>query len=186
MADLRKKFQTQLRRKLQEDLKLKSIYQVPTLDKVVVNIGMGRILSGLDKQLRDRALGELEKFLTAITGQKPQIRPARISIAGFKTREGDLVGMRVTLRGQKMFDFVERLVHIVLPRMRDFHGIDEGNVDPHGVLSIGIKEHVVFPEVSQEEFHKLYGVEITAVPSVRQRDRALAVYRVLGIPFARV
>ncbi len=185
MTKLQEKFEKTLKPKLQTELRLASPYQVPKLEKVVVNMGVGRALTGLDKQQRDTTLAEIDKLLRAVTGQKPETRQARRSIAGFKLREGDLVGLRVTLRGKRMYDFVERVVNLVFPRIRDFQGIQLKNVDEHGILNFGLKEHIVFPELMQEEFRRLYGVEFVFVPTTRKREQALALYRQLGFPLKK-
>jgi len=125
------------------------------------------------------------KEFTAITAQKGMTRPAKKSIAGFKTREGNIVGIKATLRGKRMVDFLNRIIKIILPRLRDFRGIDINNVDTHGNLSIGLRDHVVFPEINQENSRAAFGVEITIVPRVRNRDMAIETYRELGIPFQR-
>ena len=185
MAKLKEKFEKEIRKSLQTELKLQHPYRVPVLDKVVVNMGIGRYLNGLDKQQRDATLLEIDKLLRAVTGQKPEARPSKHSIAGFKLREGDLVGLRVTLRGNRMYDFTERIVNLVLPRFRDFQGVQLQNVDEHGILNLGVKEHVVFPELMQEEFRRLYGLEFAFVPTTRNRNEAIALYRKLGFPLKK-
>ena len=168
--------------RLAKELGIKNPHAVPYLVKVVVNMGIGKVLSSSDGQHHDSILAEVTKCLTLITGQKPESRLAKQSIAGFKVREGGVVGLRVTLRKQRMEDFVERLVKMIFPRLRDFRGFPLRLVDPHSILNIGIKEHLVFPELSQEEFRKIYGVEITLVPSTRSREQAIALYRAHGFP----
>lgn len=157
----------------------------PRLEKIVVNVGIGRLVAA-NPQTRARVLGDAEKILALITGQKPSPRPAKKSIAGFKIRQGDIVGYAVTLRGKRMFDFLTRMVNVALPRVRDFRGIPLSSVDRHGNLSIGFSEHIVFPEaIASTDVHQLYGLEVTLVPSVRKRDKAIELYRELGIPFAK-
>jgi len=124
----------------------------------------------------------ITKDLTAITGQKPSERPARKSVAGFKIRSGDVVGLKVTMRGKRMNDFLKRLIEVVLPRIKDFHGIDPKNIDRDGNLTIGIKEHIVFPEVNPDEVKFDFGLEVTLVPSKRGKGDAYDFFKSLGIP----
>lgn len=160
----------------------KDSYQ--NLEKIVVNVGVGR-LSG-QPHFADKVLPELMKELSLITGQKPAPRPAKISIAGFKLRTGTIVGLKVTLRGHRMKDFFEKLTSVVLPRVRDFRGIESGSIDSSGNLSFGIKEHVVFPEIVTDISKVNFGMEISIVPKARFKEKAKAVelYRELGIPFS--
>ena len=149
---------------------------LPKIEKVVVNIGLGRSLKDekfLEVALRDIAL---------ITGQKPKTTLAKKSIANFKIREGEIIGAVVTLRGQKMRDFIDRLVKIALPRTRDFRGIEAKSIDKNGNLTIGVKEHIVFPEIKGEEVRNIFGFEITMVAKAKNKEEALALYKTLGFP----
>ena len=149
---------------------------LPKPEKVVINIGLGRALKDekfLEIALRDIAL---------ITGQKPKTTPAKKSIANFKIREGQIIGAVVTLRGQKMRDFIDCLVKIALPRTRDFRGIDAKSIDKSGNLTIGVKEHIVFPEIKGEEIRNIFGFEITIVVRAKNKEEALALYKTLGFP----
>jgi large subunit ribosomal protein L5 len=150
------------------------------IEKVVVNVGVGR--RSQEVQFEEKILPSIMEDLAALTGQKPQTRPARKSIAGFKVRKGQIVGLRVTLRGKRARDFVERLVNIVLPRVRDFRGLPLKNVDAGGNLTIGIREHTVFPEISPEHVKVNFGLQVTIVPSLRDREKALELYKELKIP----
>ncbi len=171
---------------LKQELGVSNLYQVPRPAKIVVNIGFGRSVSGEDKKdQRNRVFEQVEKMLSLVTGQKPARRQAKKSIAGFKIRQGDVIGMSVTLRGKRMFDFLDRLLNVALPRVRDFRGLSESCVDPRGVCTIGIKEHGAFPELMTEDFGRSYGVGITIVPTMRNRASALALYRSLGFPFKK-
>ena len=154
------------------------------IEKVVVNTGVGRLATS-NAQFEEKMLPEIMKEFMAITGQRPAIRKAPISIAGFKLRQGTVVGMNATLRGKRMKDFLDRLVAIVLPRVRDFRGIDPKNVDQNGNLSIGIKEHVAFPEIVPENSKVDFGLQATIVPKMRGRENAMAIYEALGIPFKK-
>ncbi|MDD5430968.1 MAG: 50S ribosomal protein L5 [Candidatus Pacebacteria bacterium] len=155
------------------------------LDKIVVNVGTGRLsaMPGFE----DKMLPEIIKDISAITGQKPETRPAKKSIAGFKLRQGTIVGLKTTLRGKRMEDFLVRLLRIVLPRVRDFRGIDLKSVDQNGNLTIGIKEHLVFPEIFAETSKTNFGIEATIVPKLRIRnhEKAVEFYRTLGVPFKK-
>ena len=146
---------------------MKDKYLSQFLDKIVVNVGVGR-MSG-QPNFEEKGLKHVIDDIAQITGQKPQVRPAKKSIAGFKIREGQIVGVRVTLRRKKMVDFFERLINIVLPRVRDFHGIASSSVDKGGVLSIGMKEHMVFPEINPDQTPVSFSLEATIVPKSKNR-----------------
>ena len=147
------------------------------LEKIVINIGIGKFDS--------KALPNLMSEVALITGQKPSPRPAKKSIAGFKLREGDVVGLKVTLRGKRMKQFLERLNKVVLPRLRDFTGISLENIDQQGNLSIGLREHVVFPEINEENLKVNFGMQITIVPKVTNRTEAIDLYRNIGVPLMK-
>ncbi|MBI2075051.1 MAG: 50S ribosomal protein L5 [Candidatus Harrisonbacteria bacterium] len=153
------------------------------LEKVVVNAGIGRLAQS--PNFSDKVLPEVISDFTGITGQKPMLAPAKKSIAGFKIREGTVVGLKATLRRKRMRDFFSKVVHVVLPRLRDFRGISETAVDERGNLTIGIKEHIVFPEVNMETVKVSFGLEVTVVPRERKRAKALALYRAIGVPFKK-
>ncbi len=150
------------------------------LEKVVVNSGVGR--ASEQPNFEEKVLTQIVKDISVLAGQKPQARRAKKSIAGFKIREGQIVGLRATLRGRKMVDFFERLITIVLPRVRDFRGIDPKNIDLGGALSLGFREQYVFPEIVAEESPYTFALEITLVPHRRKRDAALEAYKRLGVP----
>lgn len=150
------------------------------LDKIVVNAGIGR--ASQQPGFEDKALGQIVKDLSIIAGQKPQIRRSRISIAGFKMREGQIVGLRVTLRRQKMVDFFERLVRIVLPRVRDFSGLDPQIVDKGGAMNVGFREQFVFPEINPEESPFTFPLGVNIVPRTKSRTKAMESYAKFGVP----
>jgi large subunit ribosomal protein L5 len=154
------------------------------LEKVVINAGVGR--AAQQPSFEDKVLPQITKDISTVAGQKPQVRRAKKSIAGFKIREGQIVGLRVTLRGRKMVDFLERLITIVLPRVRDFTGIARKNVDRGGALSIGFREQYVFPEIVAEESPHTFALEVTLVPQRKKRDAALEEYKKLGVPLKHV
>lgn len=150
------------------------------LEKIVVAAGLGKLRQR--PQFEENLLPELIKELTLITGQKPKINKAKKSIAGFKVREGDIVGLQVTLRGQKMKDFLNRVVNFVLPRIRDFRGIDSKSIDAQGNLTIPIREHTVFPEINPDEVKVDFGLEIILVSNARKKEEAYSFYKEIGVP----
>ena len=151
-----------------------------SLEKIVINTGVGRQAqsSGFQENMMPSMLVEL----SAITGQKAQSRPAKKSIAGFKVREGNIVGFKTTLRGKRMNDFLYRMVNVALPRVRDFRGIDPRQIDKAGNLTIGFHDHTVFPEISPEDSKFDFGFQVTLIPRLRDREEALKLYKELGVP----
>ncbi|OGZ44199.1 MAG: 50S ribosomal protein L5 [Candidatus Ryanbacteria bacterium RIFCSPHIGHO2_02_FULL_45_17b] len=152
---------------------------VPRIMKVVVNVGTGRV--GRDKGGDE----EVVKYLSAITGQRPLPCVARTSVASFKTRQGQVIGHKVTLRGKRMYDFLERLVAAAIPRTRDFRGLDPKAVDQGGALTIGIREHTIFPETIGEDTRFVFGLETTVNTNAKTREEALALFRLLGFPLKK-
>lgn len=170
------KYQKKIVPALAKELGVKNPMALPKLQKVVVNIGLGRAIKDekfLEIAMRDLAL---------ITGQKPKTALAKKSIANFKIRQGMAVGAVVTLRGARMRDFLSRLINIALPRTRDFRGLDAKSLDKNGNLTIGVKEHIVFPEISGEEVRNIFGFEITIVVKAKNKGEAVALYKSLGFP----
>ena len=161
---------------LQKELGVKNILALPKIEKVVINIGLGRALK--DEKFLELAM----KDLALITGQKPKATLAKRSIANFKTRKGMIVGAMVTLRGQRMHDFISHLINITLPRTRDFQGISAKSLDKNGNLTIGVKEHIVFPEIKSEEVRNIFGFEITIVVKAKNKEEALTLYKAIGFP----
>ena len=151
------------------------------LSKVVVNAGIGRV-SGQQASFEDKILPQFNRDLAMIAGQKAQLRKSRISIAGFKMRQGQVVGLRVTLRRRKMVDFFERLIKMVLPRVRDFGGINLQAIDENGSLNLGFREQYVFPEINPEESTFVFSLGVNIVPRTKNRAAAIAAYRELGVP----
>lgn len=154
------------------------------LEKIVVNAGIGRLATG-NAHFEEKILPEAVTEFKTITGQQPALRRARASIAGFKLRQGMVIGMSATLRGKRMRDFLERLNAIVFPRVRDFRGIDPKAIDSSGNLTIGIKEHTSFPEIIPENSKVDFGLEVTIVPKIRRRDGAADLYASFGIPLKK-
>ncbi|KKT81017.1 MAG: 50S ribosomal protein L5 [Candidatus Azambacteria bacterium GW2011_GWA1_44_9] len=161
---------------LQKELGKKNIMALPKIDKVVINIGLGRSLK--DEKFLEIALRDI----SLITGQKPKTTLAKKSIANFKTRQGQVIGAMVTLRGGRMYDFISRLINIALPRTRDFRGLSAKSIDKNGNLTIGIKEHIVFPEISGEEIKNIFGFEVTIAVKAKSREEAVILYKAMGFP----
>jgi large subunit ribosomal protein L5 len=153
------------------------------LEKIVISTGIGKLKQR--PQFEEKILPEIIKEMTIITGQKPAMTQAKKSIAGFKLRIGDVVGLKVTLRGKRMNDFLKRLITVVLPRIRDFRGIDLKKIDDHGNLTIGIREHIVFPEVNPDEVKIDIGLEITLVTYTKNPQKSIEFYRELGLPLKK-
>lgn len=153
------------------------------LEKIVVNAGVGRL--GQNPSFEEKGLPQVSRDLAIITGQKPQLRPSKKSIAGFKMREGQVVGLRVTLRGKRMVDFFERMIKIVLPRVHDFRGIDLDAIDKGGTLNIGFREQFVFPEINAEESPVTFSFGVNVVPRLKHRDDAIKFYREAGMPLKK-
>ena len=174
---LKEKYRKQVIPAMQEKFGYKNKMAVPRLKKVVVNAGVGRGLK------EPKFVETVKQTLTQITGQKPIESRARKSIAGFKIRAGQTVGITVTLRGNRMYDFVDKLINIVLPRTRDFRGIPLKSVDASGNLSLGLKEHLPFPEIEPDKVDAIHGLEIVIVTSTRHREKSLGLLRLLGLPF---
>src|SRR3989344_5647299 len=161
---------------LSKELGIKNVFALPKLQKMVVNIGLGRAIK--DEKFLEIAL----RNISLITGQKPKTTLAKKSIANFKTREGMIIGAMVTLRGPRMYDFLSRLINVALPRTRDFRGISLKSLDKKGNLTIGIKEHIVFPEISGEEVKNIFGFEVTLIIKAKNKDHAIAFYKAIGFP----
>jgi large subunit ribosomal protein L5 len=175
---LKKRFREELVPRLQEELGLKNAMQVPRLDKAVVNMGVGDSLK--DGRLLDAAVEDLQ----TITGQRPVVTRARKSIAGFKLREGNPIGVKVTLRGARMWEFVDRLVSLALPRIRDFRGLAPGAFDGHGNYTLGVTEQLIFPEIDYDKVLKVRGMDITIVTTADTDESGRALLVALGFPFA--
>jgi large subunit ribosomal protein L5 len=157
----------------------KNIMQVPRVEKIVVNVGVGEALDN------PKALDAAASDLAIITGQKPVQTKARKSIANFKLREGRLIGTKVTLRGDRMWSFMDRLLNIALPRVRDFRGVSANAFDGRGNYTLGLKDQLVFPEIEYDKIDKLRGMEITIVTSAKNDEHARALLRLLGMPFSK-
>ena len=174
---LREKYQQEIVPALMQEFKFSSVMQVPRLTKIVVNVGVGEAVQ--NSKALDAAVGDI----TTITGQKPVITKARKSIAAFKLREGMPIGVMVTLRGDRMYDFYDRLVHLALPRIRDFRGVSRRSFDGRGNYSLGLREQIVFPDVDYDKIDKLRGLEIVVVTTAPNDAHAYALLKRLGMPF---
>jgi len=179
MNRLKERYQTEMVPALKESLNLTNVMQVPQVKKVVINIGMGEALDN-PKSL-DAAVGDIMQ----ITGQKPVVTKARTSIANFKLREGRSIGVKVTLRGERMWSFLDRLLNIVLPRVRDFRGIPRDAFDGRGNYTLGLREQLIFPEIEYDKIDKIRGMEITIVTSATNDEQATRLLEMLGMPFRK-
>jgi large subunit ribosomal protein L5 len=177
MARLREKYQDEVAPKLAEQFKYQSTMQIPKLKKIVVNMGLGEAIQNI--KILDSAAEELAQ----LTGQKAVITRARQSIAAFKLRKGMPIGCMVTLRGDRMYEFFDKLVNVALPRVRDFRGISSKALDGRGNYTLGIKEHIIFPEIDYDKIDKIKGMNITIVTSARTDDEARTLLSLMGMPF---
>ena len=178
-ARLKEKYQTEVRKKLQDQFGIKNPMAVPKIEKVVLNMGMGEAIS--NAKILDSAVDELGQ----ITGQKPIITKAKKSIASFKLREGQSIGAMVTLRGEKMYEFLDRLISTALPRVRDFRGVPSKSFDGRGNYTLGIRDHFIFPEIDITKVEKSKGMNITIVTNAKDDDQARFLLRELGLPFTK-
>jgi large subunit ribosomal protein L5 len=174
---LKQKYRSEIAAQLQKDLGLTNVHQVPGIVKVVVNTGVGE--AARDGKIIDGAV----KDLTAITGQKPQVTNARKSIAQFKLREGQPIGAHVTLRGDRAWEFIDRLVTLALPRIRDFRGLSDKQFDGHGNYTFGLTEQSMFHEIDQDKIDRVRGFDITVVTTAKTDDQGRALLKALGFPF---
>ena len=180
MPRLKVLYDDELRERLKEELGLASIMQVPRIEKITLNMGVG------DAKTDAKALDSAIEELTTIAGQRAQVRRARKSIASFKLREGMPVGARVTLRGARMYEFLDRLVSIALPRIRDFRGLNPDSFDGRGNYSLGIREQIIFPEIDYDSIQQVRGLDVAITTSAETDEQARALLVALGLPFARV
>ena len=160
----------------------KSTMAVPNIEKVILNNSFGRLIAGKTSEEQKKISDNILNDLSLITGQRAVLTKARKSIAGFKTRQGMAIGAKVTLRKKKMYDFLDKLIHIALPRSRDFRGIDLKSIDERGNLTIGIKEQISFPEISPEKTRFIFSFEVTVVTTAKNREEGLEFLRLLGFP----
>ena len=162
-----------------EKFEYKNIHQVPVVEKVVINVGLGEATQN------GKVVGVVEKEIGMITGQKPLITKAKISVSNFKLREGQPIGIKVTLRNKRMYEFLDRLINVALPRVRDFRGVNPNAFDHRGSYNLGIKEHNIFPEVDNDKLDKLRGMNITIVTSADTDEEGRELLRLFGMPFRK-
>ena len=179
MNRLKAKYEKEVMPKLLEQFGYKNKMAVPKLEKITINIGLGKSLQ--DAKFIDTAVDTLSR----ISGQKPVLTKAKKSISNFKIRQGMTVGAKVTLRNERMYDFLDRLINIALPRVRDFRGINRKTVDQQGNLNIGFTEHIVFPEIKSDEVEKIHGLEVSATTTAKNYEEGITLLEGLGIPFKK-
>ena len=179
MARLQEFYNSTLHAQLKEQLGIDNVMAVPKLTKITLNMGLGD--SARDKKVIDSAVNEM----AAISGQKPVVTYARKSIAGFKLREGMPLGVKVTLRGRTMYEFLDRLIHISIPRIRDFRGLNAKSFDGRGNYSMGVKEQIIFPEIDYDKIDQIRGMDITITTTAKNDDQARALLVGYGFPFRR-
>lgn len=178
-ARLKQQYSQTITAELKKELELANVHQVPRLEKIVVNVGLGRAKD--DKRLMEVATTTLRK----ITGQEPIQTTAKLSIASFKLREGNKIGLKVTLRDERMYEFLDRLVNIVLPRLRDFHGVSDKAFDKQGNYSIGLSDQTVFPEIAFEDAPITHGMQVVCVIKAEEQAHARTLLEKLGVPFQK-
>ncbi len=175
---LKAAYMDELRPRLKEELGLRTIMEVPRVQKITLNMGVG------EAKTEAKALDAAMEELTLIAGQRAQVRKARKSIAGFKIRDGMPIGTRVTLRGDRMYEFLDRLVSIALPRIRDFRGLDVRSFDGRGNYSLGVREQIIFPEINYDDIGAVRGLDVAITTTAKGDEHGLALLRGLGMPFA--
>ncbi len=176
--NLKETYKKEIISNLKEKFGYKNVLSVPKMTKVTINVGLGAT--------KDSGYQELvEKNLMAITGQKPVPVKARKSIAGFKIREGMVVGMMITLREKRMYDFVDKLINVSLPRVRDFRGISPKSVDAGGNLSVGIKEHIIFPEIHMDDVERIHGLQVVISTTAKSKEEGLELFKLMGVSFKK-
>lgn len=179
MTTLKEKYNKEIIKSLMDQFKYDSVMQVPKLEKIVVNMGVGE--ASHDEKFMEAAVKDLE----LITGQKAVVTKAKKSIAGFKIREGQSIGCKVTLRGENMYNFLEKLVRIALPRVRDFRGISKNAFDGKGNYTLGVKEQLIFPEIDYDNIVKVMGMDIVLVTTAKTNEEGLALLSAFGLPFRK-
>lgn len=179
MNRLQERYQKDVAPVLFKSLDYKNVMQVPRIEKIVINIGLGEAMD--DPKALEAAVSDL----TQIAGQKPVMTKARKSIAAFKLREGRIIGTKVTLRGERMWSFLDRLVNVALPRVRDFRGVSPNAFDGRGNYTLGLRDQLIFPEIDYDKIDKLRGMEVTIVTSAKTDDHARALLQLLGMPFKK-
>jgi len=185
MMKITEKYKKEAVPQMMEKFGYKSVMAVPRAEKVVVNTSFGRQIVGKTNDEQKKIADFFAEDLTLICGQKAVKTVAKKAISSFKTRKGMVLGAKVTLRGKRMNDFLERFIHIVLPRTRDFKGISQDSVDKQGNLTIAVKEHIAFPEILPEKARNIFSLEITVVTNARSKERGLELFKLLGFPIQK-
>lgn len=179
MNRLKQKYQQEVVSALQKEFELKNVFEVPKLSKIVVNMGV------TDQQNREAVINNIMEQFKVITGMKPNITRARKAISTFKTRVGDPLGVMVTLRGEYMWEFLDKLMNLALPRVKDFQGVSRTAFDANGNYNLGIEEQIVFPEINYDQIESIRGLQVTIVTTTKDKDMALKALELLGMPFAK-
>ncbi|MBD3330389.1 50S ribosomal protein L5 [Candidatus Peregrinibacteria bacterium] len=180
-VDLQTRVKKEIHPKLKKDLKVSNVMAVPALKKIVVNVGIG----SYTKAQGNKDFSNIVENMAAITGQKPVVNKAKKAISNFKIRVGDPVGLSVTLRGKRMYDFLNKLINIVFPRVRDFRGLSRKAFDGSGNYSVGFREHIVFPEISPDDVIKLHGVQVNICTTAEDNEHAYKLLAAMGFPFKK-
>jgi len=179
MARLKELYREDVAAKLKEEFGFKNVMEIPRVTKITLNMGLGEALS--DKKLIENAVADMEK----LSGQKPVVTKARKSIAGFKVREGWPIGCKVTLRHERMWEFLDRLVDVAIPRIRDFRGLSPKSFDGRGNYSMGVREQIIFPEIDYDKVDRVRGLDVTITTTARNNDEGRALLTALGFPFKK-
>ena len=179
MANFKDHYNTEVKPKLMKELNIKNTMAVPEVKKIIINVGAGEAVTSKG------VLEKIQEQLALIAGQRPVITKARKSVSAFKIRKGLPIGVKVTLRGKNMYNFLEKLIRIVIPRLRDFRGIEESNVDSFGNLNLGFTEQIIFPEIEFDKIDKLRGLQVTVVTNSMDRVRGKSLFEALGVPFKK-
>lgn len=172
-------YNKEVKGRLMKELNISNVMAVPKVVKIVVNVGAGEATANKG------VLEKISEQLALITGQKPVITKARVSVSAFKLRKGLPIGVKVTLRGKKMEAFLEKLIKIIIPRFKDFRGVPEKNIDQHGNLNLGIREQIIFPEIDFDKIDKIRGLQVTVVTDALSKEKGKKLFELLGIPFAK-
>lgn len=179
MTRLQEKYRKEAVPAMQKEFGIKNIMAVPKINKIVINTGIGRVLKD------DKAIEKIERDLATLSGQKAVPRKAKKSISGFKIRQGMVIAYSITLRGKRMYDFMDRLISIALPRSKDFRGIDSKNFDTNGNLNFGVKEHSIFPEIQYENLKDIFGLQITVTTTAKEREEGIKLLKLMGFPIKK-
>lgn len=179
MSQFKDFYNQEVKQKLMTDLEIKNQMAVPKVLKVAINVGAGEAITNKG------VLEKIQDQIAQITGQKPVVTKARTSVSAFKIRKGYPIGVKVTLRGEKMYNFLEKLIKIVIPRIRDFKGVQDKNIDNHGNLNLGFTEQTIFPEIEFDKIDKIRGLQVTIVTNAQDHNRGKKLFESLGIPFSK-